>query len=186
MASPYHRALPLRTTKMRVGDQPIRPLSVLLAGGEQFSHDSGQALRVIQEFDVSRGVFYCHRELPHPVYGGVAGVHNGKLHLVGGGDWWFISGTRRVQVFDVASAPVPEPCAYQYTQQSSSIFERSSDRFHPYKSWPYPPMDQADRRNAFERRVVKSLRDHVRSGCADRVNKNRSALPPHALKLYTS
>ena len=112
--------------------------NVLLAGGERHYHQSGAALDTLQEFDPARGVFFCHPSLPYPVFGGVAGVHEGKLHVVGGAEWWFVSGTRRVQVFDVESAPLPTPCVYQYSPLNMSVFRRSAHPLHP------TPFDQME------------------------------------------
>ena len=112
--------------------------NVLLAGGERHYHQSGAALDTLQEFDPARGVFFCHPSLPYPVFGGVAGFHEGKLHVVGGAEWWFVSGTRRVQVFDVESAPLPTPCVYQYSPLNMSVFSRSAHPEHP------TPFDQME------------------------------------------
>ena len=111
--------------------------NVLLAGGERHYHDSGLALDTLQEFDTARGVFFCHPSLPYPAFGGAAGFYEGKLHVVGGAEWWFVSGTRRVQVFDVGSAPLPTPCVYQYSPLSMSVFSRSA---HPQHRIPFNQM----------------------------------------------
>jgi hypothetical protein len=43
------------------------------------------------------------------------GVYEGKLHIVGGGEWFGLSATRRLVIVDLNKAPPPRSCFYDET-----------------------------------------------------------------------
>ena len=115
-------------------DENAEP-NLLLIGGESFAYMSGWAHNLIEEYDVDRDLYYCHHQrLPHPYYGGAMGEYEGKLHIVGGAETFGISATRRIQVYDIAAAPPPEPCFYDMIP----VFDR-------WRSMPYPGINLVDR-----------------------------------------
>ena len=89
--------------------------SLLLVGGERFIGLSGTAYSNVEEYDPRNGLFYCHPPLPYAQYGGAAGVDEaGVVHVVGGAEWFSISATRRLQLYDLAAAPLPRQCMYEH------------------------------------------------------------------------
>mmetsp|Transcript_3617 Transcript_3617/g.10381 ORF Transcript_3617/g.10381 Transcript_3617/m.10381 type:complete len:287 (-) Transcript_3617:56-916(-) len=134
---------------------PEAPPNLLLGGGQRFIVMSGQALNVLEEFDVEKGVYYCHAHLPHPYYGGGFGVHDGKLHIVGGAEWLFLSATRRVMVVDLAKAPRPEPCMYT-AARTTDQWERTG-----HGNPPYPDIDAENTFSKRLRKLTTTYYDHV-------------------------
>ena len=114
--------------------------NLLLVGGERHIYQSGRAYDLIEEYDVERDLYYCHQQrLPHSYYGGAIGVHEGNLHIVGGAEWFGISASRRVQVYNIQKAPPPRPCFYEMTP----VFDNWR---HGYtvNATPYPEINRPD------------------------------------------
>jgi len=106
--------------------------NLLLIGGEEFLGLSGSAFRIIDEYDVQNDLYFCLPPLAWPYFGGGLGIHDGKLHVVGGGEWLGLSASRRVQVYDLNKAPPPKHCFYEPTPVFDQ-WERTWDKVLP---WP--------------------------------------------------
>jgi hypothetical protein len=89
---------------------PDQPPNLLLIGGESFQTMSGQAHKLVEEYDVRLDLYYCLHPLAWPYYGGVIGIYDDKLHIVSGADWIGASATGRVQIYDLKEAPKPKQC----------------------------------------------------------------------------
>ncbi|KAL7545229.1 hypothetical protein ACHAWF_008575 [Thalassiosira exigua] len=105
--------------------------NLLLVGGENFQVFSGFAYRIVEEYHVESDLYYCLMPLTWPYYGGALGVHNGKLHIVGGAEWMGLSATRRVQVYDLEKAPPPRQCFYE-PRPIFDQWDRSWNKAKPY------------------------------------------------------
>jgi hypothetical protein len=113
---------------------PDKEPNLLLVGGETFVMFSGQGHTIIEEYDVKNDLYYCLEPLTWPYYGGAMGIHEGKLHVVGGSEWVGFSATRRVQVYDLERAPPPRQCFYQQVP----IFDQWERTWNKEK--PYPDL----------------------------------------------
>eukprot|EP00968_Pinguiococcus_pyrenoidosus_P008401 scaffold602_cov298-Pinguiococcus_pyrenoidosus.AAC.5 len=135
--------------------------NVLIAGGEKFLSLSGVCLSSIEEYDTTKGVYYCHPPLPFPFFGGASGVYDGKFFVLGGADWFGIAGTRRLQILDLKKAPAPEPCAYM-PQQDTLPWDK-----HFLKSIPSPYADDIMSQGAqVFSEMTRTLYDLVPQGAA--------------------
>jgi hypothetical protein len=114
--------------------------NLLLVGGESFHYSSGRIHNLIEEYDVDRDLYYCHHQrLPYSYFGGTMAEYKGKLHIVGGAETFGVSATRRVQIYDIAAAPLPKPCFYDMIP----VFDRwrSGSRVN---AMPYPDLNLVD------------------------------------------
>ena len=87
--------------------------TILLVGSQRYLGLAGHATHTLDEFDPETGLYYCHRPLPYPLGGTAAGTYDGKLHVVGGGEWIQHSATSRLVIVDLEAVPDPENCFYQ-------------------------------------------------------------------------
>eukprot|EP00958_Prasinococcus_capsulatus_P001586 scaffold140_cov565-Prasinococcus_capsulatus_cf.AAC.24 len=110
-ALPYPRAA---THVLEYHRRLGQPPNVLAIGGEVHDHFSGHTLGMMEEYDAATDLWYCWPPLKHSYFGGGVGIDTrGMLHVVGGGEAFAISASRRVQVVDLPSAPLPVPCMYE-------------------------------------------------------------------------
>ena len=63
---PYHR------------NGPQTSPTLLLVGGELFHGLSGEAHRIVDEYDIENDLYYCLKPLSWPYYGGALGVYDGE------------------------------------------------------------------------------------------------------------
>jgi len=110
--------------------------NLLLVGGQSYSYMTGQVFNLVEEYDVEKDLYYCHKPLAHPYFGGTIGIHEGKVHIVGGGEWVGFAASRRVQTYSIEKAPPPRQCFYKQVP----IFDEWDERTWN-KNKPYPDID---------------------------------------------
>lgn len=121
---------------------PDKPANLILLGGEFFQGLSGQVYKVVEEYDIQSDLYYCLPSLAWPYFGGGVGIHDGKLHVVGGGDWFGAAAVRRVQIYDLNEAPKPRQCFYDQVP----IFDQYDRNWD--KRMPYPDINDYDSEQA--------------------------------------
>ena len=119
---PYHRR------------GPDKEPNLLLIGGEKVYGFSGSADRMIDEYDVTNDLYYCLEELSWPCYGGGVGIHDGKLHVIGGAEWFGHAASRRVQVYDLEESQGPRQCFYEPFPVFDQ-WERTWNKIMPWKDF---------------------------------------------------
>lgn len=110
---------------------PDQPANLLLIGGESFQTMSGQAHKLVEEYDVQLDLYYCLHPLAWPYFGGVMGIHDDKLHVVAGGEWLGAAATRRLQIYDLKEAPKPKQCFYDRVPVYDQ-YDRAWNKIKPF------------------------------------------------------